>query len=330
MFRTSAATQAANARLWTRDLDAFLAGCAPTMRASHERNLRRYITCVQANGAATPKSITSAHMQTFVQSLQSERVSVGRVYAPTTVAAILASAKSWHSFLAREHGYANPFTNITTPKLAATPRALQILAPSEIAALRQVAFPQTPTGARDGALLQVLCATGARSRELFALRPFDFLSRYKTLRLGAGETSRVVSIDAEACDALTQYIKIARPTLLKTRDDELPTRRGRPFASEAMSPSARRLALLFVAAGGRVLWPSHARAVVSFAAQQAELPAWIRPATLRHSFAVNGLRTANAESVRRELGARGVAALSRHQNIASDTLLQTVRLHPRG
>ena len=328
--RTRAATEAAASTLWERDLEAYLATLAERGRATRAQILRRYVAWVRTEGARTPRQVKPTHVQRFQGALSGvaghRAPAFARVYAPQTIASMMSAVRGWHRFLSRERGYDDPCRAIVEARAPVAPRPLTVLSATEMALLRAAPYPDTPEGWRDGALLHLLCATGARSSELVVLRPFDFEARHKTLRLGHGSDARKVPLDAAACQALRLYVRLARPLLLREPEG---VRRGRPTTGAALEAVERARAPLFVGYGGRALPASHLQGVVKKAAQTAELPDWVRPSTLRASHAVLWLRAGDAEGARRNLGGRNALSFGRHAQVADDALRLTASLHPR-
>lgn len=81
---------------------------------------------------------------------------------------------------------------------------------SEVSRLLALAFPPTPVGLRDRALLEVLLATGLRASEVLDLRYGDVRSDRVFVRCGKGGRQRWVPLAGRAWQALSGVIP-ARP-----------------------------------------------------------------------------------------------------------------------
>lgn len=100
-----------------------------------------------------------------------------------------------------------------------TPRRLKHV-PSEEDMRKLLAAVDTtkPNGVRDRALLEVMYSTGARMGELLNMSVFDpDLDRGTVRVFGKGKKERTVPLGKHAVLWLKQYLKTARPKLLKDR-----------------------------------------------------------------------------------------------------------------
>jgi len=100
-----------------------------------------------------------------------------------------------------------------------TPRRLKHV-PSEEDMRKLLAAVDTtkPNGVRDKALLEVMYSTGARMGELLNMSVFDpDLDRGTVRVFGKGKKERTVPLGKHAVLWLKQYLKAARPKLLKDR-----------------------------------------------------------------------------------------------------------------
>jgi integrase/recombinase XerD len=216
--------------------------------------------------------------------------------------------RQFFRFLEREEQVAvNPLELLDSPRL---PRKLpQVLGEKEVAALLAAPDPTTPQGRRDGALLEVLYATGLRVSELVGLTLKQVDLRRGVVRpLGKGSKERVVPMVAQAVAKLQDYLAQGRPQLLKGRDSPyiFINHRGRRLSRQGFWKILKQYALK---AGVRGLSPH----------------------TLRHSFATHLLsRGANLRVLQLLLGHADLATTQIYTHLDAARLREVYqKAHPR-
>ena len=111
----------------------------------------------------------------------------------------------------------------------------QVLGEQEVAALLAATDPGTPWGQRDGALLEVLYATGLRVSELVGLTLKQLDLRRGVVRVrGKGDKERVVPLVSQAVEKLNLYLSQGRAQLLRGRESPYVflNRRGGPLTRQ--------------------------------------------------------------------------------------------------
>lgn len=133
--------------------------------------------------------------------------------------------------------------DLALPRLSETvPEALST---RQAARLLDSADPQTPHGARDRALLELLYSSGLRIAEACALRLRDLGGPVLRVR-GKGGRQRLVPVGQPAQAALLHYLQWARPQLCRCPSScwVFPNRWGKPlstrWARELVYRAARR------------------------------------------------------------------------------------------
>ena len=191
----------------------------------------------------------------------------GQGYETASIARHLVSLKMFYRYLAFEGLVERDITLVMdSPKLW---RILpDLLSEEEVDALLAV-FPDgaasPPLELRNRAILETLYASGLRVSETAGLlvRNIDF--RTEMLRVtGKGAKERIVPIARPALKVLQNYLRFARPALLREKPD-----RPEVFLSNHGLPLDRER-----------IWQ-----VVKFAAATAGIGKAIHPHSLRHSFA---------------------------------------------
>jgi integrase/recombinase XerD len=222
----------------------------------------------------------------------------------------LSALKSFYTFLARENLVAsNPVLLIDLPRHGRTlPKALS---PREVMALLSPPDTSTPVGKRDNAMFYLLYATGLRVSELvnLPLAACNLAAGFIRV-LGKGDKVRLIPFGEQARLRLDDYLKTARPLILKNRRSNavFVTRLGRPMTR-----------LRF--------WQ-----IVRATAKAAGITKEISPHMLRHSFASHLLsRGADLRAVQMMLGHADIATTQIYTHIDQDRLKSIhKKFHPRG
>ncbi|MGA8028855.1 MAG: site-specific tyrosine recombinase XerD [Bryobacteraceae bacterium] len=166
------------------------------------------------------------------------------------------------------------------------------------------------TGLRDGAMLDLLYATGLRVSELIKVRISDLDELEGTVRvIGKGNKQRIVPVGREALQSIDRYRVELRPRLLKGRVSPylFVTSRGKPMTRQ------RFWKLLRV----------HGKSVGIFRK--------LSPHVLRHTFATHLLEGgADLRSVQTMLGHADIGTTQIYTHVLRSRLRQTVdQHHPR-
>jgi integrase/recombinase XerD len=172
------------------------------------------------------------------------------------------------------------------------------------------------SGARDGALLELLYGAGLRVSEALGLDLDDLSVDGAFVRvIGKGDKERLVPVGETAMDALGSWIEGDRAAIV-ARHAVVAADRGGP---------------LFVGDRGRRLARQQAWAVVQRAARSAELPATVSPHTLRHSFATHLLEGgADLRVVQELLGHASISTTQLYTHLTGERIRDVYRrAHPR-
>jgi len=178
---------------------------------------------------------------------------------------------------------------------------------------------------RDRALLELLYASGLRASELCALRASDLDLKKGWLKtFGKGSKERVVPLGESARDAIENYSTFARPKLLEARAAR---RKLEKKEHSARQPAAR----LFLNERGEELSRVSLYQIVRHHAARANLPEWVSPHTLRHSFATHLLQGgADLRAIQEMLGHADIATTQIYTHVETQHLRESYRkAHPR-
>jgi len=226
-----------------------------------------------------------------------------RKLAKSSIARKLATVRSCFKFLARRGVVElNPARQVRSPKL---PKRLPSFLPKdESKELLDLPRERSEGGLRDGAILELLYATGLRVAECCGLDRDDVDRRQGTVRvMGKGGKERVVPVGDEALHAVGSWLAV----------------RGK-----------ERGALFTNARGGRLTTRSVQR-IVKRRARAAGIDRRVTPHTLRHSFATHMLgEGADLRLIQELLGHSRLSTTQRYTHVSPEHLMKVYdSTHPR-
>lgn len=281
-------------------------GLSHNTTAAYRRDLARYADFLHERGITDLAEVGESDLSEFVRALE---------LAPTSIARIVSSVRSLHSFAVDERITShNPAQELKPPSQGK--RLPKALSRDEVAALLAAPDTNEIDGLRDVLVLELLYGTGARISEICALDVDDVSGLIDNpdagLRLiGKGSKHRVVPVGSYAREALKSYLVRARPTLAQ--------------AARVATPA------LLLNSLGRRLSRQLAWSIVRLAAQKAQISAQISPHTLRHSYATHLLEGgADLRVVQELLGHASVATTQIYTLVTIEALREVyASAHPR-
>ena len=222
----------------------------------------------------------------------------------------LVAIRGFYRFLVHEKILDNnPAKMVDLPKIGR--KLPEVLNVEKVVQLLNAPDASTPTGLRDGAMLELLYAAGLRVSELVQVTTTNVNLEACFVRVvGKGSKERVVPIGQTAQKRIDLYLTRGRSPLLK----------GRP------SP------YLFVSRLGKPLTRQGFWKILKNAALKAGISKNITPHTLRHSFASHLLeRGADLRSVQVMLGHVDISTTQIYTHVAPERLKAVhTQYHPRG
>jgi integrase/recombinase XerD len=226
-----------------------------------------------------------------------------------SVARHLATLRNFFGFLLREGEItADPTEHLRTPKQWQTiPKFLNL---EEINKLIEAPDATRPTGLRDRAMLELLYATGLRVSELCKVAVGDLNAGMGFLRtMGKGNKQRLIPVGKHAIGAVEEYLREARPALLKGRSSKY----------------------LFVTARGGPMTRQGFWKLLAGYGKKAGIFRGLTPHVLRHSFATHLLEGgADLRSVQSMLGHADISTTQIYTHVMRSRLRDTVtKHHPR-
>ncbi|MBQ9540337.1 MAG: tyrosine recombinase XerC [Alphaproteobacteria bacterium] len=181
-----------------------------------------------------------------------------------STARALSAVRSFYKYIAKNHNIQNDAIGlISAPRV---PRKLsKAIDPPQVADMKSAIGVIDTThpwiAARDWALVMLLFGCGLRISEALALRQRDFASRPDTLRIiGKGQKERIVPVLPAVNDAIAKYIAAS------------------PYATDVNRP-------LFRSVRGLPMTARMAEKVVENLRNYLQLPDYVTPHALRHTFA---------------------------------------------
>lgn len=233
-----------------------------------------------------------------------------RPLSPRSLTQALSAVRTFHRFLDRRHGIANPaIALVRGPRVKpGVPRPV-----SEDQAEGLLAEPgldpdrEAWEAARDEAVLTLLYGCGLRISEALSLKRADAPLPERLRITGKGGKTRMVPVLPVVCEAVDAYLAAV------------------PFALDPDAP-------LFRAKRGGPLSPRHVQATVQVLRGRLGLPPSATPHALRHSFATHLLGAgADLRSIQELLGHASLSTTQRYADVDAAGLLRAYSAaHPRG
>lgn len=281
---------------------------SPHTARAYQRDLRELTQFLRQQKGAAPDlaDFDQVAVRRFLATLFSRNES-------STISRKLSSLRSFGEFLVRRGEWKdNPLRLIGMPRAKKTlPRFLDV--DDAFALVDTAAGDDTPAGARDRAMLEVLYACGLRVSELCGLDLVDVELASATLRVrgGKGDKDRLVPIGGVAATALDAYLA-QRPAL---------RHRKTGFQDTA--------ALFLNRRGGRLTTRSVAR-IVRHASASAGTRQPASPHVLRHSCATHLLDSgADLRVIQEILGHASLRTTQRYTHVSVDHLIRVYdEAHP--
>ncbi len=250
-----------------------------------------------------PSALRREHITKYVARLHARGLAAASVKAHLVALRHLVRQLHAQGALAEDWSAALPL-----PKL---PRSLPgTLSESQVKRLLSAPIPDTPLGARNRAIFELLYATGARVGELVALRLEHWHVDHESLRiLGKGDKERLVPVGRRALEALQNYLQHARPRLVR------PKTGGE----------------IFLGQHGHSLTTAQIRHILRQQMRAAGITEPVYPHRLRHSFATHLLaHGADLRVLQELLGHASLATTQIYTQVDAARLRQIHRqFHPR-
>jgi integrase/recombinase XerC len=293
-----------------REIEAFAVhlsrerGCSPRTVSSYRSDLQQFDAFLSREGAADAPAAAVTRDEARVYFAELLRHGMSK----RSVSRKIASLRAFFRYLAMEGRIGdNPAASVRPPKLER--RLPRCLREDEIARSLDRVRADTPRGARDRAILELLYGTGMRLSEIVGLDVGDADPSGGLVRvLGKGGKPRRIPLGKSAASALGTWLEARR---------EWP-----PAPSEEA---------LLLNAGGRRLSPRSVQTIVRKSLSPESERSRLHPHLLRHSFATHLLdRGADLKAVKELLGHASLSTTQVYTHLSRERLKRVYRqAHPR-
>ncbi len=271
--------------------------------AAYRRDLIKFCGFLSAAGRKSIHDVTTSDIGDFLL------FGMEQGLMATTRGRILASVRGFFRYLIQKNYVdADPSETIASPKL---PKRLpQVVTSQQIEDLLSAPPTTHPRGLRDGAMIEMLYATGLRVSELVGIQLDEINRSVGVVRVtGKGNKQRIVPLGQVALTKLSVYLEQARASFVKSPNQQAVflTSRGRPMTRQGFWKLLRKYS---VASG------IHSK---------------LTPHTLRHSFATHLLENgADLRIVQAMLGHSDVSTTQIYTHVGRSRLAKLYRdHHPR-
>ena len=226
----------------------------------------------------------------------------------SSISRSLASIRSFYQYEVRNKKVKiNPTENVQAPKVEK--HAPSILSSQEIELLLNQPKDIDLKGTRDKAMLEFAYATGMRVTEIISLNIDDVNIETASVVCKTVSKQRTIPLGSLSLKALVEYIKEARPILVKDDSEKA----------------------LFVNINGRRLTRQGFWKIIKYYKEQAHITKEITPHVLRHSFATHLLQNgADLKSIQTMLGHSDISSTQIYMQFQDDSIKNIYRkAHPR-
>lgn len=269
---------------------------------SYKRDVTQYITYLSDTGVNDIATATKTTILSYLMQLQKK----GK--ASSTVSRTLASLRSFYLFMLQNGTVnSNPTSNLEAPHVEK--KVPQVLAGTEVEKLLEQPKTTDNKGIRDKAMLELLYATGIRVSELISLEMSDVNIQMSFIRCKGGKKERIIPMGNKAKEALLEYIKEARPYMIKDENETA----------------------LFVNCNGVRLSRQGFWKLIKYYRNEAGIQAEITPHTLRHSFAAHLLENgADLHSIQEMMGHADISSTQVYSKMMNSRIKDVyAKAHPR-
>lgn len=271
---------------------------------SYGRDLRKLMGYLESVGVTSFLDVTGDMLLEYTSYLEA----LGR--KPATVSRNIASWKAFYEFeiqLGKIGESGDPTRNIRPPKI--DKKLPEILTIEETIRLLEQPSSNTPKGIRDGAMLELLYATGIRVSELLSLKLDDINMEMNYIICNDGRKERAIPIGNTAKERLKRYLYQAREELLNNGKSEY----------------------LFTNCSGQPMSRQGFWKIMKEYGNKAGIVMEITPYTLRHSFAAHLVENgADLKAVQEMLGHSDITTTQIYAEINKARVRDVYqRTHPR-
>ena len=268
---------------------------------SYKRDITQYESYINEENLQYLK-VTKDDIKKYLENLKN----IGK--KTSTISRNLASIRSFYQYLVRTKKIKeDPTEGIQSPKVEK--RVPNVLTSKEVELLLEQPKAVDLKGIRDKAMLEFAYATGMRVTEIINLNIDDLNLKEGYVSCNNASKQRNIPLGAISINALKEYIKKARPYLIKSEDEKS----------------------LFVNINGKRLTRQGFWKIVKFYKEQAHIDKDITPHVLRHSFATHLLQNgADLKAIQVMLGHSDISSTQVYMQFQDEGLKNIYKkAHPR-
>lgn len=270
---------------------------------NYSTDIQGFLDFLDSSGVTSLGKVDRSIMRRYLGLLQERGIARG------SISRKLSALRSFYRYLMRESLVsAEPLSSLSAPKLEQ--RLPTFLTTDEVVRLVEAPDTRTPNGMRDRAILELLYAAGLRLSEIVDLNVGDVdLSNRQVRAWGKGSKERMVLMGKPAAEALSSYVKYARPKLL----------------------GQKRTTALFLNRFGNRIARRRIEYIIKKYARQAGLDMRVYTHMLRHTFATHMLDGgADLRAVQELLGHARLATTQVYTHVSQNQIRRTyLAAHPR-
>ena len=268
---------------------------------SYKRDITQYESYINEENLQYLK-VTKDDIKKYLENLKN----IGK--KTSTISRNLASIRSFYQYLVRTKKIKeDPTEGIQSPKVEK--RVPSVLSSKEVELLLEQPKAVDLKGIRDKAMLEFAYATGMRVTEIINLNLEDVNLKEGYVSCTNANKQRNIPLGAISINTLKEYIKKARPYLIKSEDEKS----------------------LFVNINGKRLTRQGFWKIVKFYKEQAHIDKDITPHVLRHSFATHLLLNgADLKAIQVMLGHSDISSTQVYMQFQDEGLKNIYKkAHPR-
>ena len=268
---------------------------------SYKRDITQYESYINEENLQYLK-VTNEDIKKYLENLKN----IGK--KTSTISRNLASIRSFYQYLVRTKKVKeDPTEGIQSPKVEK--RVPSVLSSKEVELLLEQPKTVDLKGIRDKAMLEFAYATGMRVTEIINLDIDDVNLKEGYVSCSNANKQRNIPLGAISINAFKEYIKKARPYLIKSEDEKS----------------------LFVNINGKRLTRQGFWKIVKFYKEQAHIEKEITPHVLRHSFATHLLQNgADLKAIQVMLGHSDISSTQVYMQFQDEGLKNIYKkAHPR-
>ena len=268
---------------------------------SYKRDITQYESYINEENLQYLK-VTKDDIKKYLENLKN----IGK--KTSTISRNLASIRSFYQYLVRTKKIKeDPTEGIQSPKVEK--RVPSVLSSKEVELLLEQPKAVDLKGIRDKAMLEFAYATGMRVTEIINLNLEDVNLKEGYVSCTNANKQRNIPLGAISINALKEYIKKARPYLIKSEDEKS----------------------LFVNINGKRLTRQGFWKIIKYYKEQAHITKDITPHVLRHSFATHLLQNgADLKAIQTMLGHSDISSTQVYMQFQDEGLKNIYKkAHPR-